>query len=271
MIPRSIAKSMTGIEWTDFSANPWTVCTEIPAAPGARSGCEICYARGFAKRLGLEWGARVPRHRFAGFAARVRRLERVAAATGLPFAVFTLSLGDWLDAEVAPAWRAELVDEIEAAPHLTWLILTHRPHLVAKLAPARWRARLPANVWPGVTVDHPAHARRWDQLAEHWGDTGRAWVSAEPLLGRLTSPFAGAAAIVAGGASGTSDPTLALDRGDVEALIEQHGERVFFKQWGAFRDGRQMTKAAAGRDLDGRLYDKTPWPRHRDQLRAAAA
>jgi protein gp37 len=80
LIPRSVAAGRTGIGWADFSNNGWTVCSEIPAAPGAKSGCEICYARGFAKRLGLQWGPHIPRHKFDGAAARARQLDRLAAA-----------------------------------------------------------------------------------------------------------------------------------------------------------------------------------------------
>lgn len=102
-IPRSIASQMTGILWTDFSANAWTVCTRMPASTGARSGCDVCYAADYAQdRLKLGWGPGVERHRFSGFAAKARRLNRVATETGHRFAVFALSLGDWLDPEDKP-------------------------------------------------------------------------------------------------------------------------------------------------------------------------
>lgn len=276
MISRSIAKQMTGIEWCDFTGNGWTVCTPILANAGGRSGCEICYAATFAQqRLGLGWGAGVPRHEFAGFHARMRRLDRLAAATGMPFSVFSLSLGDWLDPEAPAAWRADLMATVEACPNLTWLLLTHRPHLARKLAPI-WCSSLPGlppNVWPGVTVDHPVHAYRWRQLADVWGHTGRAWVSAEPLAASLAGvDLSGAAVTILGGASGTNDPTWEFRPEWVDEAVARYGEeRVFFKQFGDFRDGVRIGKKAAGRELAGRVYDRTPWPRHRAILREIAA
>lgn len=273
IIPRSIAKQMTGISWTDFTGNGWTVCTRIVANKGARSGCDICYAADFAqKRLGLGWGAGVPRLKFSSFHTRMRRLDRLAEATGLPFAVFSLSLGDWLDPEVDPVWRSEMIDTVEACPHLTWLLLTHRPHLAASLLPTAWRASPPVNVWPGVTVDHPLHGRRWHQHAAYWGHTGRAWVSAEPLAASLAAlDLSGAAVTIYGGASGTKDPTWEFRPEWVQEAVDRYGEdRIFFKQFGDFIDGKRVGKKAAGRELAGRIYDHTPWPRHRDLLKNAS-
>lgn len=46
------------------------------------AGCDHCYARTLAKRYGWskDWGAGVPRHRFAGFERTVMAMERKAAA-----------------------------------------------------------------------------------------------------------------------------------------------------------------------------------------------
>ena len=163
-IPRSVAATMTGISWCDFTGNPWAGCTRVPANTGARSGCSICYAAEFARnRMGLAWGPGAPRRTMTSFQDRMRRLDSLAASTRMPFSVFSLSLGDYLDPEVDPAWRAAMVEAVEACTSLTWLLLTHRPHLAAQLLPASWRSAPPTNVWPGVTVDHPLHGRRWTQ------------------------------------------------------------------------------------------------------------
>ncbi len=273
-IPRSVAKTMTGIEWTDFTGNPWVGCTRILANFSGRSGCDVCYAATFAEqRLGLTWGAGASRHPFSSFRTRMRRLDRLAATTGMPFSVFSLSLGDWLDAEVGNGLRAELIEAVEECPHLTWLLLTHRPHLARKLAPEAWRSTPPANVWAGVTIDHPAHGYRWTQHAEYWAHTGRAWISAEPLTASLASNvFTDFATIVMGGASGAPDASWEFRPEWVQEAVDRYGEdRVFFKQFGDFRDGKRIGKKAAGRDLAGRIYDHTPWPRHRAELRRIAA
>jgi len=240
---------------------------------GGRSGCDICYAATFSEnRLRMAWGADAPPRHFANFQSRMRRLDKLAAATGMPFSVFSLSLGDWLDPEVDPSWRANMIATVEGCPHLTWLLLTHRPHLAVKLLPASWRSAPPQNVWPGVTIDHPVHGYRWTRHAEYWSHTGRAWISAEPLAASLASnPFADMSTIILGGASNTSDPAWEFRPEWVAEAVDRYGEdKVFFKQFGDFRDGKRIGKKAAGRLLAGRIYDHTPWPRHRETLKAAA-
>lgn len=272
-IPKSIAATMTKIQWSDFTANSWSGCSPIPAASGARSGCDICYAKAFVERHGwATWGPHQPRHKVSGFASRMRRLNQLAADTGLHFSIFSLSLGDWLDPEVDPAWRTELIDTVEENTSLNWLLLTHRPHLIEKLVPHSWRNHLPSHIWPGVTLDHRLHARRWHELADHWASSGRAWISAEPLTSSLQNlPVGDACSIIVGGASNTDDPSWSLNPEWPLELVHEHGsEKVFFKQHGDFRDGKRLGKKAAGRDLNGLIYDRTPWPRHREMLAAAA-
>jgi protein gp37 len=273
VIPRSIARQMTGIEWTDFTGNGWIGCTRIMANSGGRSGCEICYAATFAEtRLGLTWGPGQPRRPVSSFSARMRRLDRLAETTGLPFSVFSLSLGDWLDPEVDAAMRDNLIETVESCTHLTWLLLTHRPHLARKLLPSSWRTHPPVNIWSGVTIDHPLHNHRWIPHCEYWAHTGRAWISAEPLAASLNPVvFGGFATIIFGGASGTSDPTWEFNPDWVHEAVDRYGEdKVFFKQYGDFRDGKRVGKRAAGRDVQGHIYDHTPWPRHREVLKLAA-
>lgn len=222
----------------------------------------------------MSWGPRAPRRRFNGFGPRLRRLNRLAASTGLPFAVFSLSLGDWLDPEVDPAWRAELVDLVEECDQLNFLLLTHRPHLARKLLPESWGMAPPAHIWPGVTVDHPLHSFRWHQHLNFWGHTQRAWISAEPLTASLASLDLSAAAVtIYGGASGTTDPSWAFNPTWIDEHLDRYGpDRLFFKQWGDFGlDGQRLGKKEAGREFaGGRTFDYTPWPLHRELLTAAA-
>lgn len=274
-ISRSLAKSLSGIQWCDFSAGgAWAGCTPISARPGALSGCSICYAEGFCStRMGMKWGKDEPRRRLNGFAARMKRIDRAAAASGNAYSVFAGSLSDWLDGEVDPAWRSDLIDVVESCPSLTWLFLTHRPGSAKSLLPASWRTSPPANLWAGTTVDHPAHADRWTVHHEFWGHTGRDWISAEPLAGSLSGlALQEAACIVIGGASNTKDPAWALDPKWVDEAVAEFGEdRIFFKQYGVFVDGKYVgDKAAGGRAVGGKVFDRTPWPRHRAELEARA-
>lgn len=194
---KTLARAMSGIQWTTFTLNPWIGCTRLAGSHGAPSGCDICYAATYAEnRLGLSWGSGAARKRVVTALERAKSIDRAARATGLRFAVFALSLGDWLDPEVDPSWRAEFLEIVERCDAVDWLLLTHRPHLARKLAPAAWLEALPAHVWPGVTVDHRNHAFRWHQMRDVWGGTGRAWISAEPLFSSLAGvDLDGAAAL----------------------------------------------------------------------------
>lgn len=260
---------MTGIEWADFTGNPWMGCTGLEGVQGALSGCQICYAEQFCTtRMGIKWGAGQPRVKAKGFVARFRHLNRVAEATGMPFTVFPGSLCDWLDAEVNINWLIEMVDTMEECRALTWIPLTHRPHLARKRLPTQWLQNLPDHIWPGVTVDHRNHGFRWQQLQEAWPDCCRLWISAEPLSSSLGSlDLSRAASIIVGGASNTKDPAWAFNTNWAREAIDRYGRKVFFKQYGVFRDGEFVgDKKKAGKDLDGHLYDWTPWPLHRSQL-----
>lgn len=273
-VSKSLARQMTGIEWADFTANYWIGCTRLKAVSGAMSGCDICYAATFAEnRMGVTWGAGADRRKSVSIASRLRHMNKVAEKTGKSFSVFSLSLGDWLDPEVDDATRSEFLALVEECSSLTFLLLTHRPHLAANLLPYGWVNNLPKNVWPGVTIDHELHGFRWEQLLKHWGNTRRVWISAEPLSSSLQAlDLSDAASIIIGGASNTIDPAWAFKTEWAIEAIERYGQKVFFKQYGVFRDGAFVgDKKVAGRDIEGQIFDKTPWPRHRDELAAIAA
>ncbi len=106
-----------------------------------------------------------------------------------------------------------------------------------------------------------------------FGDTGRAWISAEPLLSSLEGvDLSGAASLIAGGASNTNDPRYAADPSWLDELIERRNGDLHLKQWGNFgEDGQLVGKKAAGRSRRGQTYDALAWATHRPLLKAAAA
>jgi protein gp37 len=123
----------TPIQWADATLNPWGGCTKVSA------GCFKCYAEHATpiRAMHIGWGRGVPRHRFTGFEANARRLDRRAAKAGQSIRVFP-SLCDWLDAEVPAEWLADFLAVVRATPHLTWILLTKRPELFrARLEAAR--------------------------------------------------------------------------------------------------------------------------------------
>jgi protein gp37 len=270
-IPRSIAAEMTDITWTSFSLNAWAGCTPIPGTANAPSGCDICYARTYAERKWpARWGTGQPRHLFKDWRQRARRLDKMAAESALRFSVFALSLGDWLDPEILPIWREDLIAVIEETHHLDWLLLTHRPQLARQVLPSSWIANLPPHVWPGATLDHAAYAHRWHSLLDTWGTTGRCWVSAEPLATSLAAvDLSAASVVIVGGASNTTSPTWHLPTDIVTELLNAYPGHVHFKQWGTVA-GPTTNRILTDRSVNDTLYDWTPWPRHRDILTARA-
>jgi protein gp37 len=110
--------------------------------------------------------------------------EREAAAQGRMMKVFSSSLADVFDAEAPVSERARLFRLIEKTPHLFWLLLTKRPHLIRKMLPDNWGPTGYANVALGTTIELPKymHIRLGHLLAV---PAPVHFVSAEPLLAGL--------------------------------------------------------------------------------------
>ena len=143
---------VTGIAWCDHTFNPWIGCTEVSPA------CDHCYARVQDHRWGHDrWGAGKPRTRTS--AANWRKVlawNAAAKQAGVCRKVFCASMADWADSEVDPAWRADLFELIRACDWLDFLLLTKRPHNIAKMLPPDWGPGW-ANVWLGTTAEDQKH------------------------------------------------------------------------------------------------------------------
>lgn len=160
----------TGIAWTHSTWNPWRGCQRVSP------GCEHCYAETLSKRnhalLG-QWGPP------AAGGTRViaspsmwrepLKWNAAAAKSGQPHRVFCSSLADVFE-DLDELWHARqwLWALIAATPHLTWLLLTKRPHNVPGMVPGRWvdepvtdrwNFGWPHNVWLGTTVEDKARAQ----------------------------------------------------------------------------------------------------------------
>lgn len=150
----------TKIAWTGPGGktfNPWEGCTKVSDA------CDFCYAEARNKRFsgGANWGPGAPR-RLTSQHNRNNpfRWNRQAAERGERYGVFCGSLCDWADAEVDPAWRAELFDTIEATPNLEWLLLSKRHALAQK--------HLPETPWPHVRVGFTIENQAMANLRSRW-------------------------------------------------------------------------------------------------------
>lgn len=171
----------TSIEWADHTFNPWWGCDEVSPA------CDHCYAREFAKRLGMKlWGERAPR-RFFGDShwSEPVTWNRKAQAQGKRFRVFCASMADWLEDRpdlIGP--RARLCRLIEDTAYLDWLMLTKRPENALRLVPETWKFVWPQNVWFGFTAEDQ---RRYDERFLHARHVPVhiLFVSYEPALGPI--------------------------------------------------------------------------------------
>ncbi len=266
------------IEWTDHTFNPWWGCTKVSP------GCTHCYAETWAHRVGMEiWGAKAHR-RFLSDQhwKEPLRWDREAAREGRRHRVFCASMADVFEfrAELRPV-RARLWDLIDQTPHLDWLLLTKRPHLVSRMVP--WGNNWPHNVWLGTTAENQKWAdKRLPRLLDY--PAAIRFVSCEPLLGPINlSPWLNELDwVIAGGESGPRarpmNPAWAIGLRD---QCIQAGVAFHFKQWGHWtpnvprgcrprqtvevKDGSgksfilaKLSKKEAGRILEGRTWDEFP-------------
>lgn len=181
----------TKIEWTDASDNP------IMTADGSfycfkiSEGCEHCYAEGMARRVSAIHGAAVNKYRVQKVFPELKlRRDMLAgwAKKGKPKKRFVSSMTDIAGEFVPIDWVMEILDAMAAAPLQTFQVLTKRTQRFADIC-ILWcrkngRTELPANIWPGTSVENQARA---DQRVPHLLRIPAAvhWVSCEPLLGNI--------------------------------------------------------------------------------------
>lgn len=228
----------TGITWAHHTFNGVWGCVERSPA------CDLCYAREFAKRLGLDlWGAQAERRTFGDTHwNEPLRWDRAAAKAGERHRVFAYSMGDW--AERHPTTEAQLprlFALIRATPNLDWLLLTKRHERIRRSLPADWGPSGYPNVWLGVTAEDQHYV---DLRTAVLMDIPAAvhWVSAEPLLGPIRRLPRGLDWIVYGGESGTDAARRAMPMHDLETSVttaRHTGTRIFVKQDSDRKAGRR--------------------------------
>lgn len=188
---------VTGISWCNHTFNPWIGCTKVSPA------CDGCYAEvSTPSRVhGVLWGNHPRRRTSPSTWAQPLAWNRKAERQGTRPFVFCASLADVFDNQVPAEWRGDLFDLIRATPNLTWLLLTKRPSMIAKLfvetlTPERRKAwgsgvGLGESLWPrnaaiGCTVVTQEEADRDVPallLAKGGLKPAFAFLSMEPLLG----------------------------------------------------------------------------------------
>ncbi len=230
------------IEWTDATWNPVTGCDRTSP------GCDHCYAERMAARLQAMGN---PRYR-RGFRVTLH-WDKVDEPLRWrkPRRVFVNSMSDLFHAEVPLPFVKAVFASMNAAADHQFQILTKRARRLPGVArELDWTP----NIWMGVSVEDRRYRWRIDCLRQV--SAAIRFLSIEPLIGpagRLD--LEGVDWVIVGGESGPGarpmDPAWARDVRD-QCLAQ--GVPFFFKQWGG------VNKKAAGRHLDGRVWEQFPRP-----------
>jgi protein gp37 len=269
----------TKISWAHYTWNPWWGCARVSPA------CQSCYAETFSHRLGKNlWGKTADRQPASdSYWTKPLKWNRLAERDGVRRQVFCASMADVFEArDDLDVPRARLWDLIEQTPHLDWMLLTKRAEHIARLLPARWTTGgIPRNVWPGVTAEDQ---QRLDERLPYLLDVPAPvrFISYEPAVGPLDLDPTGLGLVICGGESGHKARPMHPDW--ARAVRDRCGEAgvaFHFKQWGQWAPVEQVPDAAmtrlaravawpdeqamvpvglkaAGRVLDGRVWDQMP-------------
>jgi protein gp37 len=275
------------ISWTHHTFNPWWGCTKVSEA------CKNCYAEVWSKRTGAKvWGDGAERRFFSTeHWSEPIQWNKEAIRHHKRRRVFCASMADVLeDRRDLDLWRNRLWNIIEETPWLDWLLLTKRPENFRKMIP--WAGNWPTNVWIGTTVENQEKANQRVPILLEYPALVR-FVSCEPLLGKVDlnrwlnhyhkkQPSIRIDWVIAGGESGhNARPTHPSWARNLRDQCQSGNVPFHFKQWGCWRpsengvklgartirfqasDSEPITfiwkgKKAAGRDLDGRIWDGIP-------------
>lgn len=238
----------TKIEWTERTWNPVTGCTKLSP------GCKHCYAETMARRLtamgarGYERGFEVTLH-----PDRLEwPLERRTSTVW-----FVNSMSDLFHEDVPDLFIDHVLETIRRSPQHTYQILTKR----ADRLPSFFASRdVPTNIWLGVSVEDRKHGLpRIDHLRKIAARV--RFLSVEPLLqdvGELN--LRSIHWVIVGGESGPNARPMKPEWvQNVKRQCEAAEVAFFFKQWGAWgADGHRRSKAANGRELEGRTWNNYP-------------
>jgi protein gp37 len=230
----------SSIEWTESTWNPVTGCTKVSA------GCANCYAERMARRLqamgqpNYARGFRVATHpEMLDLPLQWRR----------PQTVFVNSMSDLFHEDVPDRFVRRIFAVMNRARRHRFQALTKRAERMERLA-----AKLvwTDNIWMGVTVENASAVARIDALRRTPARV--KFLSMEPLLGPIPDlDLSGIDWVIVGGESGPGARPMETDWVlDIRDRCAASRVPFFFKQWGGVR------KKAAGRELDGRLWNQMP-------------
>jgi len=227
----------TTIEWCDATWNPVHGCSKIS------EGCVNCYAAKLSQRYGhteCEWTAE---HADENVQLQRHHLD-YPDSLDEPARVFVNSMSDLFHEQVPDEYIHEVLDVVEGNPQHAFLVLTKHGTENGRLP--SW-SRWPENLWMGVSVEQGNRTYRIDQLRET--DAATKWVSAEPLVGPVTTSLEGIDWLVVSGESGPDDHRREMHHGWARALRQQarhDGVPFYFKQSSGPQQGHEPVLAEIG-------------------------
>jgi len=266
------------IEWTDVTWNPVTGCT--PVSPG----CFNCYAKRMANRLRGRFGYpidhpfKVTLHpdKLDKFSLKNWRREK-------PKRIFVCSMGDLFHEDVPDDFILNVFDRaVVSHPLNRFILLTKRPKrmgdVIFKFLDIAGVPVLSKKFWVGTSIEDKITA---DDRIQHILDIPAQVriLSVEPMLGPINLELDLFTTgrdqvdkkldthmkhfvnwIICGGESGPgARPMKAEWARSIRDQCRDVNIPFFFKQWGEHNSqGVRVGKKAAGRELDGKIYDEYP-------------
>ena len=243
---------MSTIEWTDSTWNPVTGCAR------ASSGCDNCYAVTMSWRLG-----NMGQPKYEGLTVLndkgKRHFNGVVRCHPDTLAIprrwrksrwiFVNSMSDLFHRDVPVEFIQQVFAVMNECPQHRFQILTKRPERALELAT---KLHWTDNILMGTSIENDHVCSRVEPLREIPAKV--RFLSLEPLIGHLPSlDLSGIHWVIVGGESGPK--SRSMDQVWVRDLRDQcvtAGVAFFFKQWGG------VNKKAAGRVLDGQVWDQMP-------------
>lgn len=232
----------SSIEWTEATWNPVTGCDKISP------GCKHCYAERLAQRLQAMGSYRYRN----GFKVTLQEdLVELPLSWKSPKVIFVNSMSDLFHKDIPNDFIAKIFNTMVKAHWHTFQILTKRSERLSNIGQILpW----PKNVWMGVSVESAEYTFRIRDLAKV--PAAVRFLSVEPLLAPIQKlPLRGIDWVIVGGESGPGARKMEADWvRQIRRRCRDMNVPFFFKQWGG------TNKKAAGRTLDGRIYNEMPQP-----------
>lgn len=229
----------SAIEWTEKTWNPTTGCTKIS------QGCKHCYAEIMAKRL---QSMGVEKYK-DGFKIALHKDVLDAPRKWKSSVIFVNSMSDLFHENIPLDFIKQVFEVMNECTHHSFQVLTKRSDLLVEYSKhLTWTN----NIWMGVSVEDLKVIHRIEHLRQ--SDAKMKFLSLEPLLGPLPNlNLEGIDWVIVGGESGRKARPIYKDWVlDIRDQCKEANVHFFFKQWGG------TNKKAAGRLLDGKVYNEMP-------------